>query len=1258
MTMNVVNNVADFAELWFPLYIDFLLDLPIADPDYEKDQFVDQCRRHFTRSPGTLKLIDEFEEYYMPEAAIYYYSSDGFFYRLVNRTLRRQAMDGILDFRFFLLDIRNQLQLAHREFLDKNTTIGMSKIFFRGQRMSCAELKELRKKHREGTLITTNSYFSTSEDVGLARVFAGEPENEIVSVLFEITAKIKNPEVQQRKPFARIGKYSAFGYGEREVLFSIGSFFKIDKIFEESPSFFIISITFIDEDGEKQDVIEDFRTLRTCSCESKVIKIGHLLANHPHQGISKAKAFYELIMTSKFSEALTAAGTAGLGWLAFKEKNGILAIEQQQIAFRLYEQLPASEGENLTHLYITSYNCIGTSYRLMKQYRRALKYFWKAEKLLLKVPIDKYAMYENYRNITSINIASTQKLLGEIDHAWDTYKKILAYEMNSSTRFHGHTYLTIAQAGLYEAKITHDDDEYERCSQTWKAFLDISLTNMSSSYRRSIISGVLLIGFEYTDNEQRRTMAIEYFQKMVNISRRYVNVNRDDYRIVLKCLNQLARLNTKKRNYARSIDHALDALNMCHEDELADIAECYESIALNYEQQLSDPTDDLTPDDICKMIVDNPFAFNANNVETSRGAILTFKRSEFAFGQYTTKTMNPKMLQEPNLKRRLAYCYLKVAALAQAQGFKDEKQAKLDDDDLLRKTAEKYTQTARKLLEKVTELLADDAQVQKICTNNMTYLNKEFDSIINSYRKDLDVHRSTAQEHNLCIGEDAFSYIAHLYARKNESDEEHQWYKSAVQYFESHGHVCEHTVMCFRKLAHFYEKQEDFVADVDVLRRLADYLLKHNPRSFLRTSVEPIVMAIVEFFNQKGDIKRIILILQDLINLILTEPVDGTYQINEQFKKLILQCMDAAATVNQSYGSYLEVLLRFKPLSSDSYIRAVEPAFRQAITIYHSCENYQKSIATYQQFIELLVSRTTNHQSIEAAFKRLALEFESLKLFDVALDMYSYLGKFIVIYQKKDDCVLAGFVIVRCKFLKLLGASFKENIQQMFIQLMIFYHNNAEPHFIYSEYFHSRYATVDRRSTSGIYIDLLEFCIQYRSELYEDHMKANVSILENRPTELIAFITSNRVNYEPLILFIFGRYGDRPAANCSLKQFSSSFEAAAIEWLSSIESDRAVYSTRLLHRLLELQSIDDEYLAICYTKMDDMKTAASLFNIDVYGTPALRFHSNACRRYLRYIYSQSSAEERTNLELRYQKHFFVEWDLSSDQLSFEVLPNE
>ena len=73
--------------------------------------------------------------------------------------------------------------------------------------------------------------------------------------------------------------------------------------------------------------------------------------------------------------------------------------------------------------------------------------------------------------------------------------------------------------------------------------------------------------------------------------------------------------------------------------------------------------------------------------------------------------------------------------------------------------------------------------------------------------------------------------------------------------------------------------------------------------------------------------------------------------------------MDDAPIVNQAYGSYLEVLLRHKPLSSDSYIRAIETAFRQTFMIHHACGNHRQSIETYQQFIELYIKSTDKSSS-------------------------------------------------------------------------------------------------------------------------------------------------------------------------------------------------------------------------------------------------------------------------------------------------------
>lgn len=1262
MTTNVVNNIADFAELWFPLFIDLVLELPLIDRDSEFKKFIYQTRKHFSKNPGTLQFIDEFEEFYEPHGALYYYARDSIIYRLINRVLRRQAMHAILDFRFFLLDIRNQLQSLHGKFLeDKNIQIGTLKTFYRGQRMSLKEIKELEKKHINGTLITTNSYFSTSEDIEVARIFAGKPKDDIVSVLFEITARIKDPTIEQRKPFARISEYSPLGDAESEVLFSVGSFFKIVNISEESPSFWIIQITFIDEDEpEKQEVIEDYRTLRTCSSEAKIIRIGHLLANHPQQDVAQAKVFYELMKLSNLSETFLSACTAGLGWLALKERNGKSAIEFQQQALKLYQELPKNEKEDYVYLYTTSYNCIGISLRLMKRYRHALEYFKKAEELQFNIPIDKYAMYQGYRNITSINIASIYKLQGEIDLAWKSYKKILAYEMNTSTRFHGHTYLTIAQAGLDEAKLDNDQDEYDRCSQTWKAFLDKSLTNMTSNYRRSIISGVLLLGFQYADNEQRRQMAMDYFEKVIHISRRFIHVGREDYLIVLKCLNQLARLNTKKGNYNQANQNIFEALNICHEDELGEIKECYESLLFNYKQQYLVQTNDLTPEDISKMILENPFTSIEKSVIKTPTIVLQFKRDEFAFGQCLIKSLNPNMFKESDVQRCLIYCRLKVAALAQAQGYKNSILSKLNDDHLLKRESEKDMQTARKLVVEVTQSIKDYPEIEQICKNNLKYLNEDFDSIINIYKEELYNYQLEKEKRNFCISEDAFSYIGHLYSRKKDLEKEQQWYYNAIEYFENHGHICEHTIVCFYRLVHFYEKYSNFISAIDILRRLVTYLLKYSRHSFVYISIEPIIMKLIEYFNEKQDYKQIITIFRDFIDLILTEPIDDVCRIDEKFKQLTKKYKDNLDIINEIYGSYLEIFLRYKPLPLNSYIRAIEPAFRQAIENYLTCQKYAKSIETYQQFIELIIKNSHNCQLIETAFKRLALDFETLHLYNIALDIYSYLGNFIFDRSKEEDTILAGFVIVRCKMLQTMGAIFTENIYQMITKLMRFYHNTITPQFVLMDYNKSISVRADRRNAHGIYLNLLEFCFYYRSESYENHIRTNIVILEDRPEERIAFIRTHRVDYKAIILHIYETLKEEfDQEKISIKQLHSDFEIAVDEWIkSSIENDRIIYWSQVLHRFLELQSIDDEYLAVSYIKLNDIKTAVSIFTMDIYGEPALQFNSNACRRYLRYVYPHVSVEERKHLEQRYQKHFFLEFDSCTDQISYEILPTD
>ncbi|CAF1515722.1 unnamed protein product [Adineta ricciae] len=82
----------------------------------DSTHFIDQCRLHFSRNPGALKLIGDFKKNHASIFPLSCYTRDDFIYRIVNRALRRQIIEGTLDLRFFLRKVHKELQSAYAWF--------------------------------------------------------------------------------------------------------------------------------------------------------------------------------------------------------------------------------------------------------------------------------------------------------------------------------------------------------------------------------------------------------------------------------------------------------------------------------------------------------------------------------------------------------------------------------------------------------------------------------------------------------------------------------------------------------------------------------------------------------------------------------------------------------------------------------------------------------------------------------------------------------------------------------------------------------------------------------------------------------------------------------------------------------------------------------------------------------------------------------------------------------------------------------------
>ncbi|CAF1289259.1 unnamed protein product [Rotaria sordida] len=198
---NLLNKFAYFIDFWNPLFIDLLFDLPQTDYEQQMIKFLEQCRIYYRANESVLQIIDKFENEYKPEFAIRWYLIDSFIFRLLNKAVRQQNIEGILILRFFIFDLFNELNKIYHEFIDSNVYEDNTyEIVYRGQKMFIHEIDKLKKNLNYGPIIISiNSFFSASRTQGIALRFSGAIETDNVTsifmedmkpVLFEIEIKI------------------------------------------------------------------------------------------------------------------------------------------------------------------------------------------------------------------------------------------------------------------------------------------------------------------------------------------------------------------------------------------------------------------------------------------------------------------------------------------------------------------------------------------------------------------------------------------------------------------------------------------------------------------------------------------------------------------------------------------------------------------------------------------------------------------------------------------------------------------------------------------------------------------------------------------------------------------------------------------------------------------------------------------------------------------------------------------------------------
>ncbi|CAF1522453.1 unnamed protein product [Adineta steineri] len=223
---NLTSESANF--MW---YQSILHVIPLmAKYCNSKTEMIRECRAEYHNDEIEQKKINEFEQNYKPEKALWWYTYDSCIYRLLNTALRTQNIEIIFKFRFFINDLHNQISQLYLKYLESpSSSTNHSLTVYRGQRMKIDEIQLLKRSVNQ--LISMNSFLSATTLKYLAEIFADtsdqlNKESPLQSVLF--TINIYNM-TKDTIPFAFIQNFSCCR-DEDEVLFSIGAIFKVVSV--------------------------------------------------------------------------------------------------------------------------------------------------------------------------------------------------------------------------------------------------------------------------------------------------------------------------------------------------------------------------------------------------------------------------------------------------------------------------------------------------------------------------------------------------------------------------------------------------------------------------------------------------------------------------------------------------------------------------------------------------------------------------------------------------------------------------------------------------------------------------------------------------------------------------------------------------------------------------------------------------------------------------------------------------------------------
>ncbi|UJR08217.1 hypothetical protein I4U23_012490 [Adineta vaga] len=417
--------------MWFQLFIEVLLRMHHKSTD--RKELIDICKKNYNGNKKEMDIIQEFEKTYKSDNAIWWYTREACFYRIMNKALRVQDYDILFPLRFFITDIAKQLKNEHENFIRTSDTRNTIRVY-RGQAIGIDELDLMKKNIDE--YLSMNSFLSTSRNrsvaVDFVRMIPLSEDHQ--RILFEIEI---NPRLKT-KAFANI-KQMSYYQNEDEVLIMLGALFRIEKVTEDKKNrMWIANVSLASEDD--YHLKETFAFMKEkIGDETNLDSLGTIL--YEMGEYRQAEKCYRRMLAE--SQCVVSDARCGIG-------RALLKCEEYDESFEHLHQSMTIRKEILGDDHVKVGRChtnIGAVYWMLDDYKNALIHLQAANTIYNKTSEADHSDLSVLYN----RMATTYDELGENNLALEYYNKTLQVQQANLPEEHPDIALTYNNLGCFHS---------------------------------------------------------------------------------------------------------------------------------------------------------------------------------------------------------------------------------------------------------------------------------------------------------------------------------------------------------------------------------------------------------------------------------------------------------------------------------------------------------------------------------------------------------------------------------------------------------------------------------------------------------------------------------------------------------------------------------------------------------------------------------------------------------------------------------------